>query len=92
MEILQFILNFLTSNLGNSKVSEIFNVLKQNDFDLAKTLKNVNMETLAPIINSFMNTENNKSHKESFISPCGLNPIAKIADKDIVYTLNRYFS
>ena len=91
MEILQFILNFLANNLGNGQLSCIFDLLKQNDFDISKTIKNFNPDSLAPILNSFMNMQKN-SHKEESYSPCGLNPIAKIADKDIVYTLNKYFS
>ena len=91
MEILQFLLNFFLEQYGNGKFKEIFNFLKANNFDVNNALKNIKPENLTPIVKAFMN-DNKNSHKENFSSPCGLTPIAKIADKEIVYTLNKYFS
>lgn len=90
MEILQFLLSFFLNEYGG-KLSPIIELLKNNDFDIKKTLQNVNLETIAPLIKNFMENGTKNRPENSERSVAGLNPIAKIADKDIVYTLNKYF-
>lgn len=71
-------------------LSPILELLKDNSFDIKATLKNLSPEKIAPIIKTFMN-EQSKSPRETYRGQgYGIAPIAKIADKDVVYTLNKY--
>ena len=94
MEILQFLLSFLSKNNGLEGLKPIISLFQNGKFNLSDLLKNLTPQTLKPIIerlfksNSFKNqnpTENSVGNNY------GLNPIAPFADKDIVYSLNKYF-
>ncbi len=96
MEILKFLLSFFLEEYGGEKLMPIFNALKENSFDIKKTLQNINPETAAPILKSlfdggfkgvFGNAEKSSPTGKTY----GLEPISEIADKEIVYTLNKYF-
>lgn len=89
MEILQFLLSEFLKNGGNDNLKPIIDLFKDNSFDLKKVLKNLSPELLAPVIKSF--SGQNKSRAEAR-RDYGVTPISKIADKDIVYTLNKYLS
>ncbi len=91
MEILQFLLNFFLKDNGGGALKELLNLFSQNSFDLKKVLANLNPETLAPIIENFMNGTKKENPIKSTGFSYGLSPISKIADKDIVYTLNQHF-
>ncbi len=90
MEILQFLLNFFSKNSNGGALGEILNLLSKNNYDVKKVLSNLTPQTLEPIIKSFMN-EQNKNPSTSPEFSYGITPIARVADKDIVYTLNKYF-
>ncbi len=91
MDLLQFILSLL----GNDKIINLFSPiierLRQNSFDFKKTLASLDPETLKPIIEEFMQSINNRP-AQSAERTNGLKPISNIADKDIVYVLNKYLS
>ncbi len=95
MEILQNLLSFFINEYDGGKFKPIFELLKNNSFDIKKALSHLNLDALAPLIQEFFkhsNTDNkNQPFTPQFTQGFGLNPIAKIADKDIVYTLNQYF-
>ena len=91
MEILQFLLSFFLNEYGGGNFKPILELFKENSFDLKKVLQNLKPETVAPIIKDFMSKNNNKSPTDSVGQVYGLNPIVKIADKEIVYTLNNFF-
>lgn len=89
MEILQFLLSFFLSEYGGGKFAPVFELLKENSFDIGKTLKSLDPKTVAPIVKDIFSSAQNKSptvHVGSF----GLSPVKNIADKEIVYTLNKY--
>ncbi len=89
MEILQFLLsNFFGDNL--KAIAPVFDLLKKHDFNVIKCLPELTPEMLAPIFSGLFNQ--NKSPTEHVGQGYGIAPIAKIADKDIVYTLNKYMS
>ena len=90
MEILQVLLSLLAKAESSGKLEPIINLFKDNSFDLKRVLSNLNLETLLPIFSKLFSEQKN-SPTDSVGRGEGLNPIAKIADKDIVYTLNRYF-
>ena len=90
MEILQNLLSFFLNEYNGGKFKPLFDLLKNNSFDIKKAISNLNLDAIAPLIQEFMQ-KNNPTQTQSVGRDYGLNPIAKIADKDIVYTLNQYF-
>ena len=88
MEILQFLLSFFLQEYGGEELKGVFDELKNSSFDLNSFLSNLTPEKIAPIVKKF--TDGAKSPSEHFSD--GLSPIANIADKDIVFSLNGYFA
>ena len=94
MEILQFLLSLLGGNGNLDGLKPIIELLKNNSFNLGEVLKNLNMQTLAPIVQSFMSNMPKNQNPPDFSggnNSFALNPITPIADKEIVYSLNKYF-
>ena len=89
MEILQFLTQLFTKEQNSKILTPIFELLKQNSFDLKRVLSNLDPQVLRPIIQEFMANMNNRP-----TSNVGrnneLSPISNIADKDIIFCLNRY--
>ena len=93
MEILQFLISFFLNEYGGEKLQSVFKVLKDNSFDIGKVIKNLTPETVAPILKEFLKPNKNNTPTDFSVGEdYKLDPIARIADKDIVYTLNRYFN
>lgn len=94
MEILQFLLSFFVKEYGGEGLQAILKLLQDNSFDLKKVLSNLNPQSIAPIIGSFMksNTNFKSSPSNDEEKPCGLTPIERFADKRIVNCLNGYFA
>ena len=93
MEILQTLLSYLLKNPNLQNFSPIIESLKQNNFDFKKVLSNLNLENIMPMFNSIMQTfGQNKNPSPSFYEEEGLNPINDFADKQIIDSLNCYFS
>lgn len=92
MELLQFLVSFLLKEFGGEKLEPVFNALKDNSFDLSKLLTPQTISALMPLIMDFINKQNKTPTEFSVGEDYKISPIAKIADKDIVYTLNKYFS
>ena len=91
MELLQILLNLLVNNQNLGALAPVFNALKENSFDLKKTLSSIKPEVFAPILKQFFENAQNKSPTDSVGQVYhGLEPIKNIADKDVVYTLNNY--
>lgn len=91
MEILQNLLSLLMNNQNLNGLKPIMDLLAKNSFDIKKTLSSLDLNSIMPIINQFMNTMKNKSPTTEYSPAVGLTPIANVADKEIVYTLNKYF-
>ena len=97
-KILELLLSFFLSNDKLKGFSPILELLSKNNFDLSAMLKNLNLEAIAPLITAFMQSRDENSSKKqtpaefSTGEVAHLNPIANIADKEIVYILNRYFA
>ncbi len=98
MEILKTLLSFFIKEEKFKNFAPVLELLSKNDFDLAKTLKNLNLDAVAPIIRAFMenfsgaNAQKNSPPDFSGGDVSHLNPIANLADKEIIYTLNKYFA
>ena len=94
MEILQILSSLLNQNQSLDKLKPIIELLQKNSFNLKETLKNIDLQTIAPIISGLMNSTDFKNQNPTDFSvgnTFGLNPIAPIADKEIVYSLNKFF-
>lgn len=90
MEILQILSSLLGQDNASDTLSAIVNLVANNFPELKKVLENFNLSAILPIISSlFSNKE--KSPTSTVGQGVGLDPIANIADKEIVYTLGKYF-
>ena len=89
------LLQFITSLLGNDKMvkllSPIIELLRQNSFDIKKVLASLDPEMLKPIIEEFIKNINNRP-AQSAERIDGMQPISNIADRDIVFALNKYLA
>ncbi len=93
MEILQFLLSFLTKNSNANFLAPILELFKNNNFDLKSVLNNLDINAIMPVLKEIFSSFNNKSPTQTVgQNVYGLDPIANVADKDIVYTLNKYLS
>lgn len=92
MELLQFLTSFFIENFGGEKLAPIFNALKNNSFDLSKLLNPETLKAFMPVIKDLFTAQNKTPTDFTVGEDFRLSPIANIADKDIVYTLNRYFN
>ena len=93
MEILQLLLSFLLKEFGGEKLAPILNGLQNGNFNLQNILSSITPEMLSSVFKLFSSEQNNTPCPDIFSGQgYGLNPIAQIADKDIVYTLNKYLS
>lgn len=92
MDITETLKNFLSG--GNAQaIIPIINLLRENSFDVKKTLGSLTPEILSPIVeNFFKNDDTKESVNPARNAAQGVAPIANIADKEIVYALNRYVS
>lgn len=91
MEILQFLTAFFQNNQNLKLIAPIIEILRNNNFDIKRALSSLTPEMIKPIIEQFsvvMNSAPNNFKQ----SGQGLTPISNIADKDIVYSLNKYLS
>ena len=70
-------------------IKDVFSLLKQNDFDLKKTILTLDPKTIEPIVEQlFKNINNRPTETDGRYE--GLTPISNVADKDIIYCLNKY--
>ena len=92
MEILQFLISYLLENSNNQRFLPIIELLKQNSFDVKKTVRNLNVQTVAPIIRSFLDITNNSNTQQKESEFCGTKPIVDFADQKIILSLNSFFA
>ena len=91
MDLLQLLTTLFGNDSFMSKLSPIIEHLRQNSFDIKKALASLNPEMLKPIVEDFMKNINNRP-AQSAERIDGLKPICNIADKDIIFVLNKYLS
>ena len=90
MELLQFLLSFFVEEYGGGNFKPVFDLLKNNSYDLKKTVSELKPETIAPIIQAFSSLKNN-SVKSAPANGVGLSPLNGVADEKIIESLNAYF-
>lgn len=93
MDIVGLIKNFL-SNENVEAIVPIIELLRDNGFDLKRTLTSLTPEKLASVFEKLFQTGvnsgvNNGNVNKPF-NAGGVTPIAQVADSEIVYALNRY--
>lgn len=91
MEILRFLLSFFLKNQnGDLKIDELLQSFS-NGANPMELLKNLNLDSIMPILESFLSFNNKERPPQTDRRSYGLEPVSLIADKDIVYALNLYF-
>lgn len=92
MELLQNLLNFIFNTDQGKKLLPLITALLSGSVSLGDLLGKINLQALLPLINGFFNNAQNKNPTASAVGlGYGLKPVVNVADKDIVYTLNKYF-
>ncbi|MBR0189796.1 MAG: hypothetical protein IJQ23_05370 [Clostridia bacterium] len=93
MDITEIIKN-LFSDRSTETVLPIINLLRENSFDLKKVAQNLTPEKIIPIVQSFAAAQSAKSDTGEIFNmqKGGALTIANVADKEIVYCLNRYLN
>ena len=91
MDLLQFLLSFILKEFGGEQLLPIVSALKDSGFDLKTLLSHLTPDMVAPFIENIITNKNQPCNQNSSVQGYGLSAIADIADKDIVYTLNKYF-
>ncbi|MBR2499199.1 MAG: hypothetical protein IKB67_05760 [Clostridia bacterium] len=92
MEILRILLSFLLKEFGGEQLQPLINAFKENGFNLKSALSCLTPEMIAPIFQMLFNGKTTKPCAENNSAQgYGLSAIADIADKNIVFTLNKYF-
>ena len=92
MELLQKLAYFLFNTDGGQKLLPLLSSIMNGSVSLTDLIKNINIQTLLPLLNGFFNNGQNKTPPAKADGSCyGLKPVVNLADKEIVYTLNRYF-
>lgn len=90
------ILNSLLSNLINQesieKLKPLIDLLSSKNFDLKTLLSQENLKAILPIIENIFSSFNEKSPTETVGQYHSLTPIAPFADREIVYSLNKYLA
>ena len=88
MDLLQFLLSFFKEEYGD-KYKNVIELVQNNSFDIKSILKNLNFETVLPIIKDiFGGIKNFSPHQK--VQAEGLSPIKNIADEKIIFALNEY--
>lgn len=91
MEILQFLLSFFSDTEKLNKFSQLINALKNNELDFNSLAKSIDLKSILPVISELIFSLQQKSPTDFSVGQGqGLTPIADIADKDIVFALNKY--
>jgi len=95
MDFLQSVFNLLGNNAEPLK--NLLKLLSDGSFDVKSLLGKLTPETLSQILSETLKSrpqsaENGTDENFDLSSPQGLSPIANLADKDVVFALNRYMS
>lgn len=93
MDIEYILNNFLKGDMKD-KISPVLEMLAKNNFDISKVIKNLDVTTVAPLLGSlfeaFSARKGAAQTAQAAANP--LAPISSVADRDIIYSLNRYLA
>ena len=89
MNLLQFLTSLFSNPESRNGILQLLGNILNGNFNLAEILSNLNIEKalslIAPLFQQ--NNQNDKKTQSGFT----LSPIENFANKDIVYSLNKYF-
>ena len=91
MDIVE-VLKKLIPNTNADALLPVINLLRENSFDLKKVAQSLTPEKIAPIIETFSKSAERAAETRKAEHANGVAPIANVANKEIIYTLNRYLS
>lgn len=89
MQILDTLLSLLTSPDAKEKIAPILDAISKNNFNLAEVLKNIDITAVLPLVQSLFSQ---KQQTPPPVNANPLSPVSDIADREIVFALNRYIS
>lgn len=92
MEILQFLTSFLSNEENLNKVTNLIGAFQNGTFNIKNLLNSIDIKTILPFISEFLSFSAQKNPTKFVGQGEGLAPLANIADKEIIYTLNKYLS
>ena len=89
MEILKFLIDFFAKNENLDSLSPLIKLLEENSFDIKKTISNLSLDSIMPLVESFSAQKKGSSFKEE---PCvnPIKPIERVCDSEIISALNCY--
>ena len=88
MDVLQYILQSFSGNENLKKFAPVLELALKNGFDFKKMMQNLDVNAILPILSAFFN----QPAATAAAASQPLSAISSVADKDIVYCLNRYLS
>ncbi len=91
MDVLQYILQSFSGNENLKKFAPVLELALKNGFDFKKIMQNLDVNAILPILSAFFNQPAATAAPAAAASQ-PLSAISTVADKDIVYCLNRYLS
>ncbi len=89
MDLLQFLLSFL---FGDKNSPDSAQKDEGGEFNFGEILKSFDLEKIFPFLGDLFSPKKETRPTESAKRAHGLEPICLIANKDIIYSLNLYFS
>lgn len=93
MDILQYILQNFSQNENFKKFAPVIELAVKNNFDLKKMLNGLDANTLLPLLSALFAAPAAAGAKTAAVrAETPLAPVSSVADRDISYCLNRYFS
>lgn len=90
MDIPEYIFNNFINGDLKEKIAPVMDAISKNGFNLEKILQSVDITTLLPLLGSLFGGATKSAPAAADANP--LTPISGIADRDIVFALNRYLS
>lgn len=89
MQLLDTVLSLLLNEENKEKIAPIIDAVLKNGFNLQSILKNIDVSTLMPLLQGLFK-QNQPSKQNYDANP--LSPISNIADREIIFALNKYIS
>ncbi|MCQ2387105.1 MAG: hypothetical protein MJ066_01485 [Clostridia bacterium] len=90
MDIYKIISDLLLNEKNKSVITPLFELLKENSFDIKKTISNITPDKILPFVEQIISNGEKNPLSEDSGTFYKLEPINNFADKDIVNTLNNY--
>ena len=92
MDFLELLLkNFLDDDKNNT-LKSVFELLKNNSFDLKSFLSPDGLRAILPLVNELFSFSQNKNPTNNVGQYQNISPIESFTDREIVLSLNRYLS